>query len=150
MEHRFINLLLEIQYMERTKIFFAGSMYGGRQDEDLYKELVEELKKSYELLSDHVAYGEKENLDDNGIYEKNIRLIGEADLLIAEVSTPSIGVGYEVAAAIRAGKTVICLYRNGAKARISSMVNGNPHLKVIRYDSVKEAMTGINKIVEGL
>ncbi len=137
--------------MMKIKIFFAGSMYGGEEDKEMYKSLTDGLKAKYNLLSDHVAYGDvHEGLDDRQLYQKDIRLINEAQLLVAEVSAPSVGTGYEIAMALHVGKRVVCLYRNGSKRRLSMMLNGNPSedLTVIKYDSAEEALVGIDKIAD--
>jgi hypothetical protein len=36
----------------------------------------------------------------------------EADVIVAEVSTPSLGVGYEIGKAEDMGKRILCLYKN--------------------------------------
>ena len=127
------------------KIFFAGSMHGGRGDVDIYKALIERLKKKYDLLSDHVGFAYYEDgLDDKGIFEKDTRLIGQADVLIAEVSVPSSGTGYEIAFAVEKGKKVVCLYRNGSGALLSPMIGGNPNVTIVRYSTSEEALSGID------
>ncbi|MBE3143862.1 MAG: hypothetical protein IMZ61_08060, partial [Planctomycetes bacterium] len=66
--------------------------------------------------------------------------VKECDVLIAEVSTPSHGVGYEIALALISGKPVLCLYRIGCK--VSKMIVGNtsPGLKVVQYDTAGQAV----------
>ncbi|HNB51303.1 MAG TPA: hypothetical protein PK530_05150, partial [Anaerolineales bacterium] len=58
-----------------------------------------------------------------------------SEVLIAEVSTPSHGVGYEIGYALGLGKRVLCLHREGA--RVSKMITGNPdpNLTVCAYTS---------------
>ena len=53
--------------------------------------------------------------------------------MIAEVSTPSLGVGYEIACGVQRGIPVLCLYREGLC--ISKMVAGNtaPNLRICTY-----------------
>lgn len=40
---------------ENRKIYFAGSIRGGRQDADLYLRIVEQLKIYGTVLTEHVA-----------------------------------------------------------------------------------------------
>ena len=58
--------------------------------------------------------------------------------MIAEVSTPSLGVGYEYALAVQLGKPVLCVYRSGV--RLSKMITGNPapNLTVAAYSNEAE------------
>lgn len=69
--------------------------------------------------------------------------LADSDLVVAEVSTPSLGVGYELARAESLGKPILCLYRNQDSRRLSAMVSGNPDTMVARYETVEEALTHI-------
>jgi hypothetical protein len=65
-----------------------------------------------------------------------MRWVEQADLLVAEVSTPSLGVGYEIAAArYLHGIRVICLFRPAAVPHLSSMIAGDPEIHLIRYET---------------
>ncbi len=82
------------------KIYFAGSIRGGREDREKYFKIIEYLKKHGEVLSEHIG---SENIDHKGeklsseeIFNRDVEWIKKADVIIAEVSTPSLGVGYEI------------------------------------------------------
>jgi len=62
------------------------------------------------------------------VYIRDVNWIRNCDALIAEVSTPSHGVGYEVAFALGIGKPVLCCYQTGLK--VSKMITGNTHEKL--------------------
>jgi hypothetical protein len=47
------------------KIYFCGSIYGGRQDAELYTRLIEQLKGYGTVLTEHV--GSKELTDGNDL-----------------------------------------------------------------------------------
>jgi hypothetical protein len=70
--------------------------------------------------------------------------------LVAEVSMPSTGVGYEIAAArYRYRIPVICLYRPAYTARCTAMVAGDDGVELIEYtDDTFDAMleTLVNKL----
>src|SRR5512142_1349766 len=99
-------------------IYFACSITGGRAFEAVYQALTTAL-----LADGHVV--PTAHLADSGVlqlegvvspaevYERDVTWIREADALIAEVSAPSHGVGYEVGYALQAGKKVLCLARQG-------------------------------------
>jgi len=80
------------------KVYFAGSIRGGRDDQELYQSLITEIGKYAMVLTEHIGKKNLEmgetNLTDAYIYERDMEWIREADLIIAEVSTPSLGVGY--------------------------------------------------------
>jgi len=122
------------------KIYFAGSIRGGRGDQKLYLEIINYLKQYGEVLTEHV--GDQsinisgENNKDNFIYERDMEWLAKADIIIAEVTRPSLGVGYEIGRAIQFNKKVICLYRSSQNKKLSAMLSGNKELKVISYQDI--------------
>ena len=110
------------------KIFFAGSIRGGRQLVPTYQYIIRFLKsRNYTVISEHVAAEGLEKVEakmsEQDIYEKDATWIEESDRVIAEITVPSIGVGYEICHAVKHQKPVLCVYQEGAKA--SAMVLGN-------------------------
>ncbi len=130
------------------KIYFAGSIRGGRDDQELYLRLIQSLQHHGQVLTEHVGdpsltpWGDDGPSDQN-IYERDMAWLADADLIVAEVSTPSLGVGYELGRAESLGKPTLCLYREQAGRRLSAMVSGNPEMVVVRYQTVEEALTHI-------
>lgn len=126
------------------KIYFACSISGGRKDEKAYQYLVEVLKEAgAEVPTAHIAETGIEEKDGHekplDIYQRDVNWIEESDSLVAEVSTPSHGVGFEIGHALGLGKPVLCLYKQGVV--VSKMITGNPHslLSVRRYRDLAEA-----------
>ena len=94
--------------MKKYKIYFAGSIRGGREDVELYLQIIEHLKKYGEVLTEHVGdkklkiLGE-DNVDDSHIYNRDLTWLFQSDVVVAEVSKPSLGVGFEIRDAIGLG-----------------------------------------------
>ncbi len=114
-------------------IYFSCSITGGRQDQAIYAEIVEHLlAQGYEVPTAHLSSAgildEESVIQAEEVYRRDIRWVEECDALIAEVSTPSHGVGYEVALALILGKPVLCCYQRGRK--VSKMILGNTHEKL--------------------
>ncbi len=110
------------------KIFFAGSIRGGRQLIPTYQYIIRFLKsRNYTVISEHVAAEGLEKVEseitEQEIYEKDANWVEESDCVVAEITVPSIGVGYEICHAAKHKKPVLCLYETGANA--SAMVLGN-------------------------
>lgn len=72
------------------------------------------------------------------IYEKDMAWLREADAVVAEVTAPSLGVGYELAKAEDMGKPVLCLYRPSEGRRLSAMIAGNPRFRIHEYSEARE------------
>jgi len=126
------------------KIYFACSISGGRKDEKAYQYLVKVLTgMGFNVPTAHIAETGIEEVDaseePNDIYSRDVNWIDESDLLIAEVSTPSHGVGYEIGYALNLEKPVLCLNKKGVV--VSKMITGNPHplLTVSEYEDLSRA-----------
>lgn len=127
----------------KLTIYFAGSIRGGRADAGRYARFIGYLKTLGQVLTEHVGeerlLEEENSLTDREIFERDMQWMARADLIIAEVSTPSLGVGYEIAVAEAMGKPIFCLSRPGYKASLSAMIAGNPALEVQNYSDDGEA-----------
>jgi 2'-deoxynucleoside 5'-phosphate N-hydrolase len=67
-------------------------------------------------------------------------LVMAADVLVAEVTTPSHGVGYEIGRALENHKRILCIYRPTPSKKLSAMLAGNPALIVAEYQTMAEAV----------
>jgi nucleoside 2-deoxyribosyltransferase len=123
------------------KIYFAGSIRGGRDDEQLYRELIAELQQMGTVLTEHIAHPRDLELGmtDREIYDRDMAWLAEADVVVAEVTTPSLGVGYELASAEGLGKPIICLFRPSLGRSLSAMLAG-PGMMVVEYETAQEAL----------
>lgn len=135
------------------KIYFAGSIRGGRGDREIYAEIITILKKYGEVLTEHIglatlsSYGQTE-MTDAQIHTKDTNWIKDADVVIAEVTTSSLGVGYELGFAETFKKKVIVLYRPSEGKRLSAMVAGNSNTTVINYTDVSELPAVFDRLLK--
>jgi 2'-deoxynucleoside 5'-phosphate N-hydrolase len=125
------------------KIYFAGSIRGGCEDSELYSRLIDILKGFGEVLTEHVGSTSLNNngesgLTDTFIHDRDLSWILESDVVVAEVTAPSLGVGYEVGRAIENGKKVICFYRRQEGKAVSAMIAGCPDLTCKEYGTEAE------------
>lgn len=130
-------------------IYFAGAIRGGRDDAKIYSTLIHFLESYGTVLTEHVGSKEllkkEQFLSEKDIFQRDMQWLEKADLLIAEVSTPSLGVGYELAAAEKYGIPCFCLFRKLPDKSLSAMIGGNPFFQVISYNSVGEAQKSLSK-----
>ncbi len=135
------------------KIYFAGSIRAGRDDQELYHRIIQGLQRHGQVLTVHVGDPSLTQCEDDGpsdpnIYARDMAWLADADLIVAEVSTPSLGVGYELGRAESLGKPILCLYREQDGRRLSAMISGNPNMVVVRYQTVEEAQTYIRTFLQ--
>ncbi len=128
---------------KKRTIYFAGAIRGGRADADLYRQLVTFLSGFGLVLTEHVGdevlLSEEQGLSEAEIFARDMGWLKEADVVIAEVTTPSLGVGYELGIAQHLGKRILCLFRSGECRSLSAMVAGNPCFEVAEYQDFSEA-----------
>jgi nucleoside 2-deoxyribosyltransferase len=121
------------------KIYFSGSIRGGRQDADFYKQLIEHLKQYGTVLTEHIGYETiSHSKTDHEIHNEDMAWLKAADIVIADVTTPSLGVGYEIGRAVELGKRVVCLYRKIEGSRVSAMIRGSAELECFQYTDINE------------
>ncbi len=72
-------------------------------------------------------------LSDRAIHDRDLQWIRESDVVVAEVTVPSLGVGYELGRAIGMGKPILCLFNKGTKSVLSAMIAGCPDVVVVDY-----------------
>jgi 2'-deoxynucleoside 5'-phosphate N-hydrolase len=128
-----------------VNIYFACSITGGREFQPVYEAITRSLlADGHEIPTAHLAEAdvvdEERIINPAAVYARDVAWIRGAHILIAEVSVPSHGVGYEVAFALGLGKPVLCLYQQGRK--VSKMITGNPDpkLTVASYETVEGAV----------
>lgn len=135
------------------KIYFAGSIRGGRDDAHLYAQIIDILKKFGSVLTEHVGdknlseEGTEDGPNDEYIYTRDMEWLKESDIIVAEVTTHSTGVGYEIGYADSLGKKIVCLHRDGDK-KVSAMVSGNKNIDLCEYKNIEDVENILKNIFE--
>ena len=135
------------------KIYFAASIRGGRKDQNKYNELIRFLSSKVQVLTEHVGDSSlnqtgEENRSDKEIYQRDLEWLKSADAVIAEVTNPSLGVGYELGIAEKLGKPVLCLFDDADHNRnLSAMISGNHKIKTFHYRDLNQAKVEISNFL---
>ena len=136
------------------KVYFAGSIRGGRQDAALYGEMIAFLeKRGCRVLTEHVgleslqAEGER-TMTEEEIFRRDMAWLMESELVVAECTTPSHGVGYELARARDMGKEIHIFY-DLSRGRLSAMLAGDSAFILHPYTTRQEVLEGLERIVTG-
>ncbi len=113
-------------------VYVSCSLTGGRQDQPAVAALVARLEVlGHRVLTAHLAHPEAMTLDSDldaeAVFARDVAWLRAADAVIAEVTTPSHGVGFEIGLALQLGKPVLCCHRAGT--RVSKMLGGHPDLR---------------------
>lgn len=135
------------------KVYFAGSIRGGRSDAALYQRMIEFIQRTDTVLTEHVGRPELNLLErgrdrDGEIYRQDTAWLRECDLLIGECTCPSLGVGYELAYAEKLGKPCHLFY-DRRKTQLSAMLTGDPYFHIHPYDDPEEVFPILARILNG-
>lgn len=129
------------------KIYFACSIRGGRNEVGSYAHLVEFLKPRCDLLTENFAdeklTSEGMNKPSKEIWSVDLQWIKDSDAVIAEVTNPSLGVGYEIAKAEEWGKPVLALFKDEGTKKLSAMIDGSSGTATVKYRTIDEAERAI-------
>ena len=132
------------------KVYFAGSIRGGRVDASLYQEIIALIQQNHIVLTEHVGKKEifefEKDQSDEEIYLQDINWLKQADLVIAECTCPSLGVGYEMAYAEKLNIPVYIFYRPSMTS-LSAMLSGDSYFKIYPYEDKKELFALIEKVL---
>jgi hypothetical protein len=125
------------------QVYFACSIRGGRDDQAVYAEIVVGIKHHAIVLSElfadqNLTSAGHEALSEQEIWHRDLGWVKQADVVIAEVTNPSLGVGYEIAKAEEWGKPVLVLFRSSSGRKLSAMIAGSPVVQLVEYETADE------------
>ena len=133
------------------KIYFAGSIRGGRDYADLYQRMILHIQKTDKVLTEHIGCKdinlvEKGRIADSDIYFQDTEWLQESDLVIAECSYPSLGVGYELAYA--ESHHIPChIFYDKSATQLSAMLTGNPYFFLYPYQNEEELFQMLDEVL---
>jgi nucleoside 2-deoxyribosyltransferase len=106
------------------------------------------LKEKHQVLTEHVGDLSLSTVEDKGdkaIYEQDTTWLRECDIVVAECTQVSLGVGYELAYAEARGKEVHIFYRP-KETQLSAMLAGNERFHIHRYADEAEILAQVRNI----
>lgn len=135
------------------RIYFCGSIAGGRQNAAVYRVIVEHLEAmGHDVLTKHVARPDvltwEEAKSPQEVYARDMAWLHQCDAVVAEVTSPSLGVGYEIAEALHLGKPVLCVYHEGIVLTTLLAGNTEPGIVVLAYASEAMMLSAVDAFLE--
>lgn len=133
------------------KVYFAGSIRGGRTDAELYGRIIKHIQKEHIVLTEHIGDLSLSKLEgvensDVAIYEQDTAWLREADLVIAECTIPSLGVGYELAYA-ESHNIPVHIFYDKSRTRLSAMLAGDKYFHIHPYVGEEELLQMVDKVL---
>lgn len=135
----------------KKKIYFAGSIRGGRDFAHLYRKIIERIQANDICLTEHIGQAdlnlkEQGRTNDAKIYNQDTAWLRESDMVVAECSNASLGVGYELAYA--ESRHIPChIFYNKSKTQLSAMLTGNAYFNIYPYQTEEELFDMLHKLL---
>jgi 2'-deoxynucleoside 5'-phosphate N-hydrolase len=132
------------------RVYLAAAMTNPARDLDLLARLLAHLEGAgHEVPTRHIAAADGKERDkaltDAELARRDLDWISGSDVLVAEVSTPSHGVGIEVMEALARRLPVLLLRRAGIP--VSRLLLGLPGVRIGSYVSVDDASVAIDRFL---
>ncbi len=133
-------------------IYCAGPIKGNTDFKDNYSKVVEIVESlGHTALSEmSKKFHSSIPLSSKQIYARDMKWLEGSRLMIAEISGPSLGVGFEIAYALFVKKINVLAVFSSDAPNISSMVTGcnNQKLLVSRYNDPDDLTKIIKDFIE--
>jgi nucleoside 2-deoxyribosyltransferase len=132
------------------RVYLAAAMTHPGRDLAWIRVLLDCLEADgHEVPTSHVADARGREVDDpltdRQVARRDLDWVAGCDALVAEISTPSHGVGVEVAAAIAAGKPVLLVYKRGTL--VSRLLLGLDGVETFAFANADEARDGVRRFL---
>jgi hypothetical protein len=130
----------------KNNVYFAASIRGGGEDAPVYREFVDHItSRGVHVFAEH--FDPDSNSTDGRvmtpaeIHDRDMAWIEQSSAVVAEVSVPSLGTGYELGRIADMYKPALALYaKDAAVKELSAMVEGAPHIMPLRYERTRKGM----------
>lgn len=131
------------------KIYFTGALSGKAKYLENYKAIVDHLKyRDFKVFAEHILTEGKEAQvkqqtaeEREQVYKELLGKIKLSDIVVAEISFPSVSIGHEISYALELSKPVVVLHVSGES---SSLLEGrkDEKLHILTYDlgNLKEVL----------
>jgi 2'-deoxynucleoside 5'-phosphate N-hydrolase len=146
-----------VQYPTCMKIYFGFTVAGDRSALETARRLVQLLEGlGHEVLTRHLvnddAWGKDRLISPQDVYRRDMAWLQQCEVLIAEVSGSSFGLGFETGYLLGAtAKKVILFYRRDLEKKISLLITGNthPNCTLAPYSNVTDVESFITSNLSG-
>mgnify|MGYP001559393355 CR=1 FL=1 len=135
------------------KIYYGASIAGAQGDNFFNRQIIASLRLYGDVLSEHLFdedYRKNEKLSPREIHDRDCLWIGESNVLVMNVSAPSLGVGYEISKGRHLLKPTLCLWNPQNGKRLSAMIEGSPGIEVCTHKDLEGAIKGVGRFMKQL
>ena len=132
-------------------IYCAGPIKGNKTYQENYSQIVEIVNSLGHTALSEVSskFHSSIPLSSKQVYSRDLKWLDGSKLMIAEVSGPSIGVGFEISYALFVKKIPVLAVYHETAGQISSMITGcnNPKLVIKKYSNSDDLAQTVNSFI---
>lgn len=137
------------------RVYCSGPIRGDTSYVENYHYLIKKVEELGAVALTERSMGqkledEKPGTDaDRGIYLRDMEWLKSSHCVVAEVSAPSLGAGFEIAYALFVMGIPVLAFHSTKGGRLSAMIEGCdlPNLKVIHYDRIEEIEHALSRFL---
>lgn len=124
------------------QIFFTASLRGKAEYKQYYLRIIKSLVQDHQVFAEHVIGVDLADVKrwhkefHYEYYQRIIHQIQRCDLMVAEMSTESINIGYELTLALQQRKQVIVLHNTSHEPDLLNHIDPDlisQHLLIVQY-----------------
>jgi len=127
-------------------IYFCGSMTLDHSKKKFYAKIINYLGNYGRVLNKFVGE-DFVDISPNETFKRDTHNLDSADILIADISIASLGVGFELGYFSKLNKPILLIY-DEEKLLPSSLVRGIPNAIVKSYNNFDEVKIVIDKFIK--
>jgi len=135
-------------------VYCAGPIRGDTTYQKFYTEIIDfiESEGHTALAEFNGKFSVSIPLTERQIYKRDLKWIDGSKLMIAEISGPSLGVGFEIAYAVFQRKIPVLALVNSKVEKLSAMLSGcdSPLLTIKNYKNVEDMKNIISAFISKL
>lgn len=126
------------------KVFLSAAVTFGARNPEKIKQIFGAMEKLGVTITDPFIIDQNQvgNLSAKELVDKCVECLRESDCAVAEVSSPSLGVGWEMCYMSQVeSKPVLCLVEENRKTSIVITDNPSPNVKTKFYNNENLSLT---------
>jgi 2'-deoxynucleoside 5'-phosphate N-hydrolase len=138
------------------RIYLACTVRGDRSGVKAGREIARHLQhRGHEILTTHLLADDVDDAEaavtERDVFERDMEWLSQCEVLVAEASGSSFGVGFEVGyilgRARESGQRVLLLYESARRASVSRLIVGNCDAACVTlgYESLDEVLAFLDR-----
>lgn len=129
------------------KVYFCGSMTGSREKQENYEIIIDFINEFATVINPFVKDKEVIDYDPEYIFKRDSANMKACDIVVADITIPSTGVGFELGNFYNLDKPVLVVYDENFPSP-STLPRGADKFLVKSYNTIEEEKNIIKAFLE--